>query len=695
MTERWRRKAARALASLCWLALCLLPSVAPAQTAPPTLVLEALPVLGSGLSGGEAWFDCVLRVYNAGDAQVEGDLELVAQHPWSGDAGKVVARAPFAVVGKARVLVQLPIHGFNTAPPRLSARALGPKGDVLATVEIPEPAAMSPMLFDLNVPSRIAPGLRGQRVAIDAGTSRGTYGAPVLALSQPQTNPATGEPVLPERASGYAAATVVLAKSEQVTRLKGPELDALGTWVLSGGALALVISRPEDLRHPTLKAFVGGELKSAAASSAIKTRSEFLVAPDPSAGGSYGSGYGSLARKAVTAPDAVLETLVGYTGGNLRATPFGASAGYGLGEVHLLAFDATRDPLASEEWVQLTMLDLLRHASERRATIALPHAATPLDAPQTSAVRKQLDPNEGARWAVAVALLILLIYAVLAGPLNFYLASKKGRPLRALVHLPIWAGATMAVIVALGAVAKGVFGRARRIALVEAGAGMPRAAITRYRGFYASSTEELVVRATERGSVLDIAGEADEGSRVLVVDRDGARLEQFRVKPWQTVVVREDGFVSLGGGVSLVDLGGGDVGIKNRAARDLVAVLVKLPSGDAYFHPRIGDGHSVTAKAGTALPRKIGRLTIGGHGMRAHRLDSKIFGPTLEPEAKGVSGAWSALESIAGTEVDWWPDDVPVLIGQLEGGEGKVSDSGLDVDIDRVLVRVVGYGGVR
>jgi hypothetical protein len=35
-----------------------------------------------------------------------------------------------------------------------------------------------------------------------------------------------------------------------------------------------------------------------------------------------------------------------------------------------------------------------------------------------------------------------------------------------------------------------------------------------------------------------------------------------------------------------------------------------------------------------------------------------------------------------------------VLIAQIEGGEGKTNDSGLRVDVDRVLLRVVGYGGV-
>jgi hypothetical protein len=44
--------------------------------------------------------------------------------------------------------------------------------------------------------------------------------------------------------------------------------------------------------------------------------------------------------------------------------------------------------------------------------------------------------------------------------------------------------------------------------------------------------------------------------------------------------------------------------------------------------------------------------------------------------------------------MDWWPEDVPVLIAELDGGESKLRDSGLRVEQDRVLLRVVGYGGV-
>jgi hypothetical protein len=41
----------------------------------------------------------------------------------------------------------------------------------------------------------------------------------------------------------------------------------------------------------------------------------------------------------------------------------------------------------------------------------------------------------------------------------------------------------------------------------------------------------------------------------------------------------------------------------------------------------------------------------------------------------------------------WFPDGVPTLLSQLDGGEGTTSDSRLNLDSDRVLVRVVGFGG--
>ncbi len=650
------------------------------------LILDAVPLLGGDVPSGNGWFSCAVRLENTTEAQLDGTLELTSEIPWTSGTAIVITRAPFALAGKGRVTMELPTHGFESTAPTLFVVARSASGDELARFEIGEPRVTEPLLFDFNSPSRLAPGLRGKKVAVSGSRLRGTYGAPMLALGSPGQSPATGDPVLPARASGYAAVTLVFAKSEQVARLKGAELEALGNWVLAGGALALTLSRPEDLKSPVLQALVGAGFQQGPPEPSLKGKAQFILPDETSRSRSYGGGYGATLAVEHAPTEAVAGNLVGFSGGQLRSSPWGASASYGLGEVHLLAFDASREPEVNDEWVQHKLLDLVRHAWERQATQALRHGAGALDQPQAQVVRRLLDPNEGARWAIAVALLLLLIYAVLAGPLNFHLASRRGRPLRALIHLPIWALGALLIILGLGAVSKGIEGRSRRVSLIEAGAGMTRAPITRYRGFYASSASELLVRGSEPGSVLDVFGESEGKNRILFVDRDGLRLEQVRARPWEIVLVREDAFVPLGGGVSVVQRGT-DVVVKNLLARDLRGVLLKVPGQQVRFFDRIADGATVKHTDGTA----VGVPSSSG---RAPSFVARNHAPELDGAQKGLSDAWAALQGVAGHGIQWWPDDAPVLLAQIEGGEGVLVDSGLRVDSDRLLIRVVGFGGL-
>jgi hypothetical protein len=220
---------------------------------------------------------------------------------------------------------------------------------------------------------------------------------------------------------------------------------------------------------------------------------------------------------------------------------------------------------------------------------------------------------------------------------------------------------------------------------------MGHGAITRFRGFYSPAAEQLLIRASAPGNVLDVTGSADETQRELVVDRDGARLEKLQARPWQTVVVREDGFTTLGGGVSIIDKTG-DIEIKNRTAHDLIAAILWQPKGESIYFSRIEDGGTALASKGEVLPKKVGISRYFG-SLVARDLGAQDFTMAMEKDAKGAANAWLALERVA-ERADWWPADVPVLIAQIEGGEGKTSDSGLRLQSDRLLVRVVGFGGV-
>jgi hypothetical protein len=82
-------------------------------------------------------------------------------------------------------------------------------------------------------------------------------------------------------------------------------------------------------------------------------------------------------------------------------------------------------------------------------------------------------------------------------------------------------------------------------------------------------------------------------------------------------------------------------------------------------------------------------------GLRTvHEIEASHFSTVLGGRAsEDMTQAWSALGSAAGQSVDWWPDDVPVVLGEIVGGEGVTSDTGLRVESDRLFFRVVGEGG--
>jgi hypothetical protein len=220
---------------------------------------------------------------------------------------------------------------------------------------------------------------------------------------------------------------------------------------------------------------------------------------------------------------------------------------------------------------------------------------------------------------------------------------------------------------------------------VEAGAGMPRASAVRYRAFYAPSADSLTVNVTEQGNVLDIAELDNTATRALHVERDGSRLDGFAARPWETVMVREDGFINLGSGISLIQRGN-DAQIKNRSGRDLAAVVIRRQDGNLYLHERIADQASTLASDGTPLTSSTAPSS-GIFPLYLHEFQADV-----ERVAPGIGLALEAWNVMAESQ-EWWPAGVPVLLGQWVGGEGELTDSGYRVDSDRVLLRIVGFGG--
>ncbi|WP_437632260.1 hypothetical protein [Sorangium sp. So ce854] len=691
--------AARCAAGAAWLAALSAagPALgqAPARPSAPELAVDAAPVFGTSSAVPWGWNQVVVRIQNNGGRAARGEVEVSSTR--YGEHRVFVATAPYTVAAGASVHVRVPVQVSPFGD--LEVRTLDERGAQVSSQALSSTMQHGVVLFDVSETSLVRGGLHEALVAplyLSPGRGSGSSSSSALWVGQPRYDSATGDPLLPDRAALYSAADAVLMRTDTLSRLQGAELEALAGYVLSGGTLALAVARPEDLRHPTLAALVGGQV--ARAGVAPPSLEEIVPPPAPSGFGKQGN----VLLPAPSASPAVAETLSGWSGGNLRASAYGSSAFYGLGEVHLLAFDPTRPPASSDPWAKIRVADLARRAYDRRSTIVFRpgEEAMGLD---LDPVRRELDPNEGSRWAIGVSAVLLCLYAVLAGPVNFARAARQGRPLRALRRLPVYAAVAFAAIVGVGLAAKGVSGRARHLTLIEAGAGMSKGAVRRFRGFFVPRAEELTVRTTDASGVISTAVQAELSERRdrLVVDRDGARLTKLAALPWQTVIVREDGVAPLGDGIAIVADPSGDVLVTNRSGRDLRGGVLWISTGTARYFARIRDGEQVSSRGGIDLgarsegQRWLSHVSFGRRvgGLDVHDLGGGLLTPLLEPDAPGLGAAWLAIEDAAGSAVDWFPAGVPVLFGQLDGGEGRSSDSGLRIESDRVLVRIVGYGG--
>jgi hypothetical protein len=673
-------------------------SRAQAPAAPPSdVAVEAVPMFGASGAIASGWNQVVVRIQNNRTKPLRGNVEITAMQFRRGSAFH--ATAPYSVGAGASVHVRVPVHVVLFGEVRIRVLEGAGESSPIAEATLSASKPSDALLFDVSETSRLRGVIGDVPLSFffaEPGSSTSTSSPPALTVGSPRFDPATGDPMLPDRTALYSSADAVMIRSDLLSRVGGAELDALAGFVLAGGTLAIAVVRPEDVRHPTLTAFAGGTITRRGVSS--EALRELDPPPSPS---SFGVPSGKAIPAAKSPTSDVSETLAGYYGGNLHGSAFGTSATYGMGEVHFLAFDPTRKPAVDDPWVQIRMVDLTRRAHDRRSTQIFRPGNDLVG--NYDHVRQQLDPNQSSRWAIGVAALLLCLYAVVAGPINFSLASKAGRPLRALRHLPIYAAATFAVIVALGMFAKGINGRARHLTLIEAGGGMTKGSTLRWRGFFSSRAKELTVHTTDGSSVLSTAALSGSINHEdhLLVDRDGARLVDVAALPWQTVVVREHGFASLGEGIALVRAGSAGVSVVNRSGRDLRGAILRLPDGSSFYAAKLKDGDKIDSsammpiagnKTWSAWETRVNAPTRAG-SIELHTLAASALHSGLEGDAPGLGDAWTAIEEAAGYAVDWFPDGVPVLLGQLDGGEGRTFDAGLRIESDRLLVRVVGFGG--
>ncbi len=692
------------------------------------ITLFAEPLFGLDVPPAPGWSELLVRVDNDGTLPLRGSIETHGDGSY-GEAILGASRATIEVPVGRSALVRLPVNLRRYPSGTVTVRLLDAAGAEIAKRSLSVQQHLLPTLVEVTPTPRLGLLLRGWPVPLSfystSGRSYPTSGTDALRVGTTHVDPATGDPVLPDRTSTYEGVTAMVIRGADLARTKGAELTALAGWVLSGGTLAVIPSRPEDLRTPPLSTMLGGEARLAPAPQQLfslpgarrPNTSPFAnpyVDPDHSPLNFHAPGdaeppeplllpFRPGASPAKITParlpvvgvlglePAVREKLVGYTGGNLASSRFGASAAYGLGEVHLLAFDPLSQPGVYEPWSHARMIELVSRAWNRRALRSFPAPQGDEYGSGHDSIRRALDPNENYRPGLGVAALLFVLYAVLSGPVLHLRAARRGKPLEPLVGAPLLAIGFFGLIVIVGLATKGFRGRARHLTLVDAGAGMTRGSGVLFRGFFASEVRSLEVRG-DVSVLLSRLERPDTRGDVLRLDRDGVTLEGLTSLPWQTVVVREHGAVyDLPGPVVVRPGSDGALQLTNRTGHALLDVIMNRGGAGSYFK-RVEAGVTVRSHEGLPLGSSwreaITQGALSVHPLRAHRLRSAIGGP----DGIRVEETWQIAESVAQTS-DFWTDASPVVIGELEAPARAARDSGLSLEKERVLLRVVGEGG--
>jgi len=662
----------------------------------PVVTLTAAPIFGAEAANGNGWSEIAVRVDDVGPSAAKGTLELSTTQGFGGNV-ELATRAPFAVPAGRSAIVLMPLHPYSPwYPPQVTLIAKSDAGTKLASASVTIDTAASPLLVEIAQPARLAVALRGWTVPTGwSPTGSGSpANPPAISVGAPEVDRTTGDPILPDRAVGYASVSAIVVRSDRLVLLDEVRQAALVDWVEGGGTIGVAITRPEDLRAPIVTTLVGGEASKAMPPARLFTLPAFdKPAPEPLDAPAPGE-PAQAQRPSHVGPSAALAAkLAGYDGARLHASDFGATAPFGLGEVHLLAFDPSGPVALGDPWAATRVVAMVGRAWDRRSRIALPEGGGDRSTARLEDVRRALDPNESFRLGLAVSTALLVLYAIVVGPLVFGRATKRAAPLLPLRWVPVWSAAAFFAIVVIGLGVKGWRGRARHLTFLEAGSGAARAAARGYRGFFASETRSLRVATSDRASVLSMAA-TDSLLRgapgVLDLDAAGATLSNLTSLPWQTVVVREDAHASIGAGVVLAQTAAGAYTVENRSGHVLKDVLVHAPKQDVVYFSTIDDGQKVEVERGRVLPR-VGMMGVAGsHHVRSLGTD-QIAGAMGGRDGRRVAETWKPIESAAGSNiVDWWPEDAIALLGEIVGGSHATRDAGLVLESDRTLLRVVG-----
>lgn len=558
-----------------WMVLaCLLVAAPVAAQQRASIRVEVDGLFGEGTIADQSYVPLLVTLENPTARDLAGELELRVKRFDGSASHRARVEVPAGRARTSILTVFVPLRATDIeARFAVGGRTIG-RGTASVTpadwtgsvVVLGDPPRLRGALLDLDVVLRTLDGsLRSTRVPVGV--------VPMDARS--------GDPLLPDDAAAWSSVGLLVASVPVLSRATEAQREAIADWLRTGGRLLVIPRSAADLTDRFVRDLMGnvGAEESVAASALV---------PD------------GVPRLALRCSEAQ------------RVESFGCSAPVGLGRVFLASYDAM-SVAAIESGVPRELVRSV-YAASQSSPAALPFGRgyESLDGmdyafSRFDALRVALDPNEGFRPALALAALVLLLYVVVVGPINFRWVQQKNRPTLALVTTPLAALGCVLALLIVGYIGKGVSMRYRRVELVELVEGQRRAPARRYTGLYATRPGAFDLPATSGGEAHRIHG-AGESGPIYVHEADGVHLTGFRAGLWETVFLREDRVVDVGGAIRFERDGRRLASVVNDTPHPLTHAFVIDGTGAVY---RVG---AIAAGGSAPIPRRsVGSLSRGGY----------------------------------------------------------------------------------
>jgi hypothetical protein len=643
----------RAHLTVLLLGTTLAPLAASAQTGRPVRV-EAHPIFGDDLLVVDAENAIVVTLQNRRDRAISGELEVSVTH---------YTERPYDYVTRVdlppRTTRQVPLEVFLPDGGTINVRFLGEGIRPVETSVSPRYSPARRGLVLLTDP----PHLRGQlhgitRIENDPGPY-GTTRSVDVPVGTVTFDPRTGDPVLPLTVAGWAGVGFVLADVPDLVRTSEAQRAAMRDWIKTGGQLVIFPRSDGDLRDPLVRELVG-EIEVVRGESSSDQRA---LVPAP-----FQGRY--------------------FRAAGARDEAFGLSKRFGYGRVFVVTYDATsppqaHDPISRELVSAILQVMPVRGVDEPALLLGqgrddLTNTAW-MSTSSFGALRAALDPNEGYRPALVLVAFVLLVYVILVGPVNFAFIGRRNRPLLALVTTPLAAIACLVIMLIVGYVGKGTTMRYRAAEVVEMLEGQTDGAGRRYTGLFYTRPATYELEAPERGTMRLIrSGSSDANS---VVNLAGARpvIENVQGALWQTVFVREDRIVDLGGAIEFERSGRTVTGVVNRTPHRFGGAVMVDPAGGIYRVGPIDPGGRASIAPSSSLTLDPSAYYYGMESGPTEQLAQVL---DLEDEPKLVDGVVKVFGSLS-------TSPAPCLFAWMEIERDDVAGGAFNDELDYRFVRVV------